>query len=345
MWRNREVDRWCAVGWNEPVIDLHTHVVPPSTPFVARLADADPRWARLEPAGERGDVLVAGKVFRTVRRVAWDLDERRERVAAEGVTGQLLSAMPELFAPWAPAADALDYARAFNAWLAEQVAGHGGFFTGLGVVPVQDPAAAAGLLAEIQELGLIGVEVPSAPPGAPLHDPAWEGFLAEAEQRGLLVFVHAVGEALAATFPHPAAANGVVFPTSIGAAVGGLIATGALERHPRLQLLASHGGGALRTSLPRLAFMRATTPALHELMPQEPAVYARRLWYDPLLFDATLLAALVEVVGADRVVYGTDFPFMLADPVAYLDGPGVEPALAAAIRTTNPQRLLADLRR
>ncbi|MFC4943742.1 amidohydrolase family protein [Pseudonocardia sp. GCM10023141] len=325
------------------MIDLHTHVVPPRTPFLERLAGSDPRWARLEPAGETGDVIVAGSNFRTVRRVAWDLVERRERLAADGVTGHLLSAMPELFAPWAPAGDALDYARAFNGWLAAEVTGHDGFFTGLGVVPVQDPVAAAALLGEIAGQGLLGVEIPSAPPGAPLHDPVWADFLGEAERLGLLLFVHAVGGALAATFPHPGAANGVVFPSSIGQAVGGLIAAGTLERFPRLRLLASHGGGSLLTSLPRLDFMRATTPALQELMPQPPAVYAQRLWFDPLLFDATLLMALVDVVGADRVVLGTDYPFMGADPVTHLDDPAVPAALAAAIRVTNPQRLLTSL--
>lgn len=81
--------------------DLHTHVVPPATPFLDRLAAADQRWARLEQGPATGDVLVAGKVFRTVRRVAWDLGTRRDAAEASGGTGQLLSAMPELFAPWA----------------------------------------------------------------------------------------------------------------------------------------------------------------------------------------------------------------------------------------------------
>ena len=78
------------------MLDLHTHVVPEATPFLAALADADPRWARLERRDEQGDVLVAGRVFRVVGRVAWDLDERRRRVEAAGGSGQLLSAMPEL---------------------------------------------------------------------------------------------------------------------------------------------------------------------------------------------------------------------------------------------------------
>jgi aminocarboxymuconate-semialdehyde decarboxylase len=322
------------------MIDLHTHVVPPSTPFLRRLTSADPRWARLEPNGQRGSVIVAGQLFRKVLRVSWDLYERRDHVMADGVTGQLLSAMPELFAPWAPVVDALDYARAFNEWMAGEIADHDGFYAGLGVVPVQDPDAAAGLLADIEALGLLGVEIPSAPPGAPLYGPGWEGFLAEAERRELLVFVHAVGGPSAAGFPHPSAANGILFPNAVGEAVGGLIGTGVLARHPRLRLLISHGGGSLLSSLPRLNFLWSATPELRGLMPEPPAHYARQLWYDPLLFDAGLLNALVHIVGSERVVLGSDYPFMPTDPLAFLNSPEVPAELSTAIRSTNPRRLL-----
>ena len=317
------------------MIDLHTHVVPPDTPFLDRFDD--PRWARLDPG--TGAVTVAGRQFRRVRRVAWDLDARRAEATAAGITGQLLSAMPELFAPWAPARAALDYARAFNAWLAEEVADHDGFFTGLGVVPVGDADAATALLADVQAQGLLGVEVPSLPPPGPWHDPVWDGFLGELAARGLLLFLHAVGTPT--PYPHPLAANGVVFPASIGQAVAGLIASGTCARHPELRILASHGGGSVLSSLPRLEFLRAATPALQELMPEPPAVYARRMWFDALVFDAVPLRALVELVGADRIVMGTDHPFMPGHPLAYLDS--VDPALVTAIRDTNPRHLLALL--
>lgn len=321
------------------MLDLHTHVVPAGTPFLDTLTD--PRWATLTPTG---DVLVSGKVFRTVRRVAWDLDARRAAFEADGGTGQLLSAMPELLAPWAPPADGLAYARAFNDWLAGELPRHDGFYTGLGVVPLREPDTAAALLTEIAQAGLVGVEVPASPPTAPLHSPAWAGFLDEAQRLGLLVFVHAVGGAAVADYPHPMAANGVVFPASIGTAIGGLIATGALAARPRLRMLASHGGGALLTELPRIDFLRATTPAVADLMPESAVESARRLWYDPLLFDARLVRHLADVVGADRVVLGTDHPFMPVDPVAFLDDPAVPRHFADAVRTTNPAALLDLIR-
>jgi aminocarboxymuconate-semialdehyde decarboxylase len=325
------------------MLDLHTHVVPAGIPFVDRLAESDPRWARLYQAGDTGDVLVAGRVFRTVRRVAWDLTLRRETAEAAGITGQLLSAMPELFSPWASPRDGRDYARAFNQWLAEEVARHQGFFTGLGLVPLGSLDYAVALLGEIHEAGLVGVELPASPPTAALHEPDWSDFLDEAERLGLLVFVHAVGGSAASSFPHPMSANGVVFPPSIGIAMGGLIATGALAARPRLRVLASHGGGSLMTELPRIEFLRSTTPELRELMPEPAAEYARQLWYDPLLFDVGLLSHLAGAVGADRIVLGTDYPFMPVDPVSVLDDPTLPEGFAVAVRDTNPTALLGSL--
>lgn len=327
------------------MLDLHTHVVPASTPFLERLSSTDPRWARLEEGPETGDVMVAGKLFRTVRRVAWDLDHRLETAIEAGATGQLLSAMPELLAPWASPAQGRDFARAFNEWLASELPRHGGFYEGLGVVPLADPEAAAALLQEVADLGLVGVEVPSTPPGAPLHTTSWSSLLDEAERLGLLLFVHAVGGPEAAYYPHPMAANGVLFPASIGAAVAGLITSGALSARPRLQVLASHGGGSLITQLPRIDFLRDTTPELRALMPEAAVASARRLWYDPLLFDAGLLRHLARTVGTDRIVLGTDYPFMPADPVRFLDDPDLLDGLAHSVRFTNPAALLAALGR
>lgn len=323
------------------MFDFHTHVVPAATPFLARLAEQDSRWARLVPGDEWGDVLVSGKVFRVVHRVAWDLSLRHERQLAAGVTGELLSAMPELFAPWAPATAAADYAQAFNDWLAAELPRHDGYFLGLGLVPAQDPATAAGMLPGIAAAGLTGVEIPAQPPGTGLHEPVWESFFAEAERLRLLVFVHAVGGPAAASFRHRSAANGVLFPNSIGSAIGSLLADGLLARHPGLQLLASHGGGSLITMLPRIEYFRTTVPDLATVLPAPVVEYARRLWFDPLLFDRALLQVLTDTVGPDRIVPGTDYPFM-KNPLRYLDE--VPEPLPSTIRTSNAAALLARVR-
>jgi aminocarboxymuconate-semialdehyde decarboxylase len=327
---------------NAKVIDTHTHVVPPQIPFLDRLADGDARWARLAPRDDgRADVIVSGRNFRTVRRVAYDLVARREEQEDLGVDGQILSAMPELFALWAPKADGADYCRAFNDWLAAWLPEHDGYYTGLGLVPLQDPATATAMLADVRALGLVGVEIPSHTPDAPLHEARYAEFFAEAERLGLLVFVHSVGRA--DTFGHPMAGTSAIFPSRIGEALAGLIANGVLARHPGLTILASHGGGSLPASVARLDFVRTMTPEVLAYMPEPAAVYARRLWYDPLVFDPAVLGLLVELVGADRVVLGSDYPFLRGDPAAALDDPRFRPGFPTQVRSHNPRRLLTHL--
>ena len=329
----------------EGTIDLHTHVVPRSLPIIARLADRDPRWAtvRVDPSGAAADVIVSGRLFRRVRDVAFDFDARRRDAHATTRAGQLLSAMPELFAAWAPATDAQQYCSEFNDWLATEIGQHEGFFHGLGIVPIQDPDRAAAALAGIADRGLLGVEVPSQPPGRNLHDPAYGAFFDEAQRLGLLVFLHSVGDV--SDYPHPMTGTSAVFPARIGEAVAGLIAAGVLATRPELRLLASHGGGGLPASLARLDFVRDMTPAVREYLPEPARAYARRIWFDTLLFDPALIALLAQIVGVDRVVFGTDYPFLTGDVESVLSDPALPHGFAEATQRSNPRRLLDELTR
>jgi aminocarboxymuconate-semialdehyde decarboxylase len=322
-------------------IDMHTHVVPAETPFLRRLADKDDRWARLrhrEDGSRSADVLVANQHFRTVREVAYDLDAREAELADTGVSRHVLSAMPELFATWAPALDTADYCRAFNAWLAEEVRARAEHFDGLGIVPLQDVAAATGMLAQIRAAGLIGVEIPSAVPNRPLHDRRFDDFFAEAARPQLLVFIHAVGQA--ASFTNHQAGSSAIFPTRIGETTASLIANGLLFRHPSLCLLISHGGGALPAALARLDYMRTASPGMADVLPMPASHYAGLLFYDGLLFDPALLKLLVDIVGPQQIVLGSDYPFLPGEPNAILADPRLPADLHQAIRSTNPRRLI-----
>jgi aminocarboxymuconate-semialdehyde decarboxylase len=326
------------------MFDFHGHVVPPGIPFLEQLATADSRWLRFAERRPRqmAEIQRQGTAFRRVRSVTWDIEERREELEAQGFSGQMLSAMPELIAQWADAESAVAFDRKFNEWLAAIVAHERGFFRGLGLVPAQAPDKASKLLTEIAAAGLDGVLLPSHPVSGALHTPAWDGFMHEAARLGLLVFVHAIAPPGRDSGMHPRAANGVVFPNAVGEAAAGLIAAGTMARHPSLKVMVSHGGGSLVTLLPRLSYLRVETPELSEIMPEEPSVYAHRMWFDALVYDTGLLQQLADTVGADRIVHGTDYPFM-REPMAYLEGADLRGIDRQAIDVINPARLLAEL--
>ena len=73
-----------------------------------------------------------------------------------------------------------------------------------------------------------------------------------------------------------------------------------------------------------------------------PSSYLRRIWFDSVVYEPGLLATLVERVGADRVVMGTDFPFDMGveDPVALVEASGLDDDARAAIRGGNAAGLL-----
>lgn len=315
---------------------MHTHVVPAGL----QAPDGDERWPVLaERDGSTADVLVAGRVFRTVARVAYDVELRAEQLAAGHM--QVLSPMPELFSCWAEPAAALDHCTSVNEWIAAEAAKFPHVFRGFGIVAMQDPATACDQLSQIARLGLPGVEIGSNVEGVALHDARYVEFFDEAARLGLVVFVHAFHPHGIESFSDPMAGNGVTFPNEIGQAIGGLIAEGFLERFGELKLLASHGGGSLASLLPRLRFIAENYERARVLMPRDPAEYARRIYCDLLVFSAPLLNLVIESVGAERIVVGSDKPFMNHDPAALLDKiPHLAATAVESMRWGNAARLL-----
>lgn len=318
-------------------IDVHTHVVPAGLPF--GLSGADERWPLLRTTGETGDVLVAGELYRTVARTAWDLDARVADMATRGVSAQVLSPMPHLFSYWAPIDQALDFSRDLNAWLADAVRAHPGTFYALGTVPLQDPDSAAAALADVKALGLQGVELGTNVGGVSIADPSFRDVFVEADRLGLSVLLHAFQPTMTGTVPK-AMASAVGFPLDIALAVAGLIAGGTLEHCPTLRLCVSHGGGGLGLALPRLIHAWRTKEKVRGRLPTPPDVIARRLFYDILLFDPGALRYLIEFAGPTQVVVGSDYPFLDVPPQWPLTEVDLPYGTVRAIREANARAFL-----
>ena len=322
------------------MIDVHTHVVPPGLPFGSFPGDL---WPRVEVDGDRAEVYTGAVHFRSVTSAAWDLERRAEEMAAHGVERQVLSPMPELFCYWADPASAAAYTREMNAWLAQQVADGEGRFDGFGIVPLQDPDGAASMLAEVAAVGLRGVQIGSNVAGVPLHDARYAPFFAEAERLGLAVFVHAFHPHGFDTITGGPAASGVTFPNEIGFAAAGLVAEGVLHRHPDLRVCMSHGAGSLGLSLPRMDRMWDFDPGFRERLPVRPSDLARSLFVDLLVFAPYALEFVLQILGRERVVVGSDYPFMPDAPGAILEHmTGLSRADLERIGRGNAQTLLGE---
>jgi aminocarboxymuconate-semialdehyde decarboxylase len=293
-------------------VDVHTHAIPPQLPDLAqRYAGAWPALVATGPC--TADLLLGDTFFRALDDRCWDARRRIEEMDAEGVAVQVVSPIPVTFSYRLSAPGVAELARVQNEWIAELVRAAPARFAGLGTVPLQDPAAAAASVAEcVTGLGLRGVEIGTNVDGLPLDDPSLEEFWAACAAGGAVVFVHpwqVLGEE---RLGRHGLLYSVGMPAETAVAAATLMLGGVLDRHPGLRIVLAHGGGALLAMLARIERCLTMLPGMTPpALP--PRDYLRRFWYDSLVYDAGSVRTLVQAVGADRVMVGTDYPFPIAE--------------------------------
>lgn len=325
-------------------IDIHTHVVPGLFPGYAG-ADPQARWPSMEPArpGHR-NVMLAGKVYRTVSEKAWNASVRLEDMDRDGVDVQVLSPMPELLSYWMGPADGAAMCRYLNESTARMVATSPARFRGLAAVPLQDPDAAIRELEHaIGQLGLAGVELGTNIGGKVLGDAAFRPFLEACSALGAAVFVHPLRPCGMDRLVGPAALEqALAFPGEVGLAAMSLVTGGTLQALPRLRIAFSHGGGSVPVLAARLQHAWSAMPALRESMTEAPRALLRRMFFDDLLYDAGAIRALIEAVGDTQVMVGTDYPFAImdTDPLGRVASVQLDEAQRAALLGGNAIRWL-----
>jgi aminocarboxymuconate-semialdehyde decarboxylase len=314
--------------------DVHNHAIPDrALDLLAR----DPVY-RVTVDGRRlkgsihGDFQLADSFTDPAAKVA--------ELESKGLDAAVVSVAPPLFYYDLDLPPALAMARAVNDGLAEFCGDAPDRLRWLASVPLQDPAAAAAELDRAAGQGCVGVEVATGlADGRRLDEPGLEPFWAQAERLGLPVTLHPAyverHRGLQAFYFENVL--GFLFETSI--AIERLICAGVLDRHPDLQLVLVHGGGYFPYQGGRLRHARTVRGELAG-SPADPWAYLDRIWFDIVTHDATALGYLVQRVGAERVVLGTDLPFdmSLPEPLRLL-ADAVDADTAARIAEANPAAL------
>lgn len=325
-------------------IDVHTHVVPHEFPrYIGNRAGVP--WPSMRDAQPcHRHVVIAGNVYRTVSHQAWDADVRIADMEARDIGHQVLSPMPELLSYWLDASDAAVLSRYLNETLAAMVARAPHRFSALGAAPLQDiDRAIAELEYAVETLGLAGIEVGSNVAGVPIGDPRFWPFFEAAQACNAAIFVHPLRPAGMERLVGPAALEQIVaFPGEIGLAAASLITGGLLARFPRLRIALSHGGGSIQALVPRMQFAWEKQQALRDAIEVAPAEAARGLYYDDLLYSHGAIRALLDLVGDERVMIGTDYPFAImdADPAARVASLGLPREVEERLRRGNAQAWL-----
>jgi aminocarboxymuconate-semialdehyde decarboxylase len=288
-------------------IDIHAHFVPEE---YLRLIEAqgEPYGVSLR-RGANGPMIVAGQaLIGPITAHYHNLDVRLKSMDSQGVTVHALSLNPPMVY-WADNALGVRLARLVNDTMAEATRAHPDRFVALATLPLQDPEAAiAEAERAIGELGCRGIYLGTNVRGKELSDPSFLPVFERIYNLGAPIFLHpfnVIGsQRLTSYYLHNLLGN--PFDTAVAAA--NLIFSGLLDRFPELKICLPHAGGAFPYLIGRLNHgwkVRAECRALKK----PPLSYLRRFTYDTISHAPEALRYLINLVGADRVMLGSDYCF------------------------------------
>ena len=287
-------------------IDTHAHWYPPG--FLELLGKDGPANNGAVERSASGYKITAGKLANAFTEEFVSLDLRLAGMQRQGVDMQALSlTTPMVY--WAPPAFGLALSQAFNDSASAACVKHPDRFVGLAMVPMQDPALALKELERASKLpGLRGLYLATSIDGTELDDRRYWDIYAKCEAIGWPIFLHPVytigSERLTRFYLRNLLGN----PYDTGVAAACLIFGGVLDAFPKLEVNLPHAGGTFPGLIGRLDH-GAKVRAEMKHMKQLPSAYLRRFTYDTIGHDDRINMNLVRLVGADRVLLGSDYCF------------------------------------
>jgi aminocarboxymuconate-semialdehyde decarboxylase len=289
------------------VIDAHAHYAP--WVMLKKLKHGE-SWFGAEVVVEddgRETLRVRGRAGMSDARFQLTPEERVADMDRIGTDVQVLSPMPVLFNYDIDPDAGLAANQQLNDDILETVKAFPDRFRGLGSLPMQDVSLAVPELARCMEMGLTGVSLATNVNGAQWDEPQFAALFAEAERLGALLFFHANRGAVAPHLPRYHLENTIGHPVEDHMAAAALIMSGILERHPDLRVVIAHGGGNLCFGIARMDNGWKIKPK-QQAIPKPPSAYLRSMYYDTITWGEAQLRFLIDQVGADRVVIGSDYP-------------------------------------
>ena len=293
-------------------VDLHSHFFPVEALDAAgRFQDKAPKIQL-----EKGKLTVTsgGGMRGNLGEGAYNGPARIKALDDMKIDLQAISPSPILLFYWEEAAPAAYFSRLQNEAIQRVVQRYPNRFVGFGSVPLQSIPEAIAIAEEAKNIGLKGLEIGTSVGDKPLDDPLFEPFYDAVQALDLLLFVHPVEDGLDMEDPLTGMLGNVVqFPFRTTLMIERMILKGLFETHPNLRLCLSHGGGLVAFNVSRLDHAHKLRPELRKNISQPPSTYLKKLYFDSIVHSTAALQYLTQVVGADRVVIGTDYPMAMGD--------------------------------
>ncbi len=294
-------------------IDIHAHISPQA--FIDAMN-----------AGEDWHGITAGAVPAHLHnpRTTWTPSERLADMDSLGVDVQVLSTNAVLYCYDREADAAAAMARDCNDYVSQLAADHPDRFAGLATLPMQDvPTAVAELERSVCDLGLKGAMIGDHVNGRTFDEPEFMPFWKAAESLGAFVLIHQGGPTVVSP-----RSNRYHLPNTIGnladraVTFAALVYGGVMDACPDLRICLSHAGGYTCFGIGRMDRGWQVRPEARGNLDSPPSAYLDRFYYDTITHSEEALRYVIDRVGADRVLFGTDWPYdMCIDwPVSWIMG-------------------------
>ena len=292
-------------------IDIHAHLTPQC---FQREVLAGRTW--------HGMTSAEGELFNPMN--AWTPEERLADMKSLGVDVQVVSTNVAFYLYDLDVATTTAIARACNAEVHQMSVDYPDRFVGLATLPMQDIKAAINELERgVMQLGLKGAMINDHINGHTFDEPEFLPFWKEAEQMGAVIFIHQARPTLVLQRIgryHLANTIGNLVDRTVTFA--SFVFGGVMDQCPDLKVCLAHGGGYTCFGIGRMdrGWQVRSEARMH--IDKPPSAYLRKFYYDCLTHSEPALRMLLDAVGADRVVLGTDWPAdMRIDwPVAWVLG-------------------------
>lgn len=325
-------------------VDLHAHAVPRD--LIDALGSAHPALApELQRDGDTYRLRYpTGRSVGPFPRGMFDLDARIADMDRWRIDVQVLSIAPGNFFYEVDAGEGAAVTALQNDALVEVARTAPERLKVIAGLPLQDPDAA---VREIQRSAVsaevVGVHIGTNVAGENLDHPSLEPVWAALELAGLPVVIHPCSPLGGARCRSHELSKLVAFPTETTIAAGALIFGGVASAHPELRFCLLHGGGFLPYQVGRFDHGWSVTPSLRDSLEQSPSSLAARFYYDTITHSPASLRFLIDQVGADHVVLGSDYAFDMGplDPVGFVEEAVADPDTAERILSA-AERLIEE---
>jgi aminocarboxymuconate-semialdehyde decarboxylase len=304
-------------------IDMHSHAFPPAYIELLRERGTLGDVQFVASDGKDADVLIVEGGRRRVAMTPRHVDHAvlLADMGSSGIDCSALSPSPTMFHYELNETDAVDCVRAINSGFATMSHESGGRHVVLATVPLQHgDLAIAELGFAVDSCGARGVAIATNINGRNLDDPDFRPFFSDVAERGLPVFIHPANVLGSDRLSRYYLGNLIGNPVETGVAVASLIFGGVLDDFPSLRVILCHGGGVTTSLLGRWDHGFDVRPEPKGHIDRHPTEYLDHFYYDTITHDSISLTGLIEQVGDDHVVLGSDYPFDMGDatPLASL---------------------------